>query len=107
MPRYEQAVIPISKLTKYALSPQSSPNKAKAFELALGYTADNAHELLKNILDNLHLHKATPKGDKGFGNTYEVRMKLTGPNGKKATVLTAWIDDAETGEVRLITLYVD
>ena len=38
---------------------------------------------------------------------YEVIMTLKGVNGKTANVLTAWIDDAEADEMRLISAYID
>ena len=37
---------------------------------------------------------------------YEQIMKITGPNGKTANVLTAWIKENESSEPRLVTLYV-
>ena len=36
---------------------------------------------------------------------YEQILELTGPNGKKAKVLTAWIQDDE--DKRLVSVYVD
>jgi hypothetical protein len=33
-------------------------------------------------------------------------MLLTGPNGKSANVLTAWIEDKENDEVRMTNVYV-
>jgi len=107
LPRYREAVIPIEKFTKYALDYDSDPDKAKAFELALGYTKNNADSLIDNIKRNLPNFFAVPKDDKGYGKTYEVVMRLTGINGKTASVITAWIDDSTTGEMRLITAYID
>lgn len=34
-------------------------------------------------------------------------MSLAEPNGKGAKVITAWIDDAQMGEKRLVSAYVD
>ena len=96
--------IPMQKLVGYALDPQKAPDKAKAFELALGYTKDNANELLQRILDNADESKFTEKGSKGYGTLYEYVMLITGANGKKANVLTAWID--EGGKKRLTSVYV-
>jgi hypothetical protein len=107
LPRASEAVIPIRKLTEYALSPKNDPDKAMAFELALGYNITNANDLLQNIKCNLHKFEARNKGNKGFGETYEVVMDIIGVNGKTAKVLTAWLDDEDTGEMRLITVYVD
>jgi hypothetical protein len=107
LPRAEKAVIPIEKLTKYALDPDGDRNKAVAFELALGYNIDNVDKLISQIKENLSNYPAVMKGNKGFGEIYEVKMDIIGENGKKANVLTGWIDDIENGEVRLITVHVD
>lgn len=107
LPKYENSVIPRAKFTEYALNPAKDPNKAKAFEMALGYTIQNADHLIEQIRSNLPLYQAIEKGDRGYGMTYEVIMDITGPNGKTAKVLTAWIDDRSKGEMRLTTVHVD
>lgn len=107
LPKYEKSVIPRNKFTEYALNPAKDPDKAKAFKLALGYTIENADHLIEQIRSNLPLYKAVEKGDRGYGMTYEVIMDITGPNGKTAKVLTAWIDDQSKGEMRLTTIHVD
>lgn len=107
LPRYEDSVIPKAKFTEYALNPARDPNKAKAFDLALGYTTKNADHLIDQIREKLPLYEAVEKGDRGYGMTYEVIMDITGPNGKTAKVLTAWIDDRNNGEMRLTTIHVD
>lgn len=96
--------IPMRKLTGYALDPQKAPDKARAFELALGYTKDNADELLQQILDNADESKFVEKGSKGYGMLYEYVMLITGANRKEANVLTSWID--ENGKKRLTSVYV-
>jgi hypothetical protein len=107
LPNADKAVIPAEKFTDYALNTVNAPDKALAFERALGYNAENADKLIANIKENLQSFSAANKGDKGYGEKYEVIMTLTGENGKTAKVLTAWIDDAQTGDMRLITAYVD
>lgn len=107
LPRYEKAVIPDAKFSSYALNPKKAPDKARAFQLALGYNLSNYQTLIENIRDHLSEAEATAKGDNGFGMRYEVKMNLTGPNGQNANVLTAWIDDEETGEIRLTSVYID
>lgn len=107
LPKYENSVIPKAKFTEYALNPAKDPDKAKAFKLALGYTAKNADDLIEQIRSNLPSYKAVEKGNRGYGMTYEVIMDITGPNGKTAKVLTAWIDDQSKGEMRLTTVHVD
>ena len=107
LPRYENSVIPKAKFTEYALNPLKDPDKARAFKVALGYTTENADHLIEQIRSQLPLCRATEKGDRGYGMTYEVVMDITGPNGKSAKVLTAWIDDQSNGEMRLTTVHVD
>lgn len=107
LPNYEDAVIPEEKLTKYALDLNGvAPDKAIAFDKALGYNKDNYEELIKNIRDNLPKYKSTVKGKDQYGQRYQVIMRLTGANGKSANVLTGWILDAETGKTRLTSIYV-
>jgi SPP1 gp7 family putative phage head morphogenesis protein len=107
LPRYQEAVIPEAKLQQYVLNSDRDPNKARVFKTALGYTMSNAAELIQQIRDKLPDYEATEKGDRGWGMTYEVIMDITGPNGKTAKVLTAWIDDKDNGEMRLTTVHVD
>jgi len=106
LPRHEQVVIPVRKLTDYALNPDKQPHKALAFKLALGYDLSNYEKLILNIKTNIGLFSAKTKNNKGFGDVYEVMLKLTGENGKTANVLTGWIDDVNSGEIRLTSLYI-
>ena len=98
------AKIPKEKFINYALDPIRQPDKAKAFKDALGYTLENYQELIDNI--NLHLNKKelVEKCDSGYGMRYEYIMRLQGPNGKEANVLTAWIQDED--DIRLTSVYV-
>ena len=107
LPRYEDAVIPIEKFTQYCLDPKADQDKAIAFNDALGYNLDNVNNLIANIRHHLPGFPAIPKGNIGYGMRYQVVMSLTGPNGKTAKVLTGWIDDIKTGEIRLTTAHVD
>ena len=107
LPKRDSAAIPIQKFTGYALNPDKQPDKAVAFSLVLGYNMSNADDLVRNIHDNLSNFPALSKGDDGYGMRYEVSMNLLGPNGKTAKVITAWIDDAKTKEMRLVSEYVD
>lgn len=107
LPKQENVSIPEAKFTQYALNPKKDPNKARAFKEALGYDLSNSDDLIRNIKEHISEFSAVEKPDNGHGRRYEVVMELTGPNGKTANVLTAWIDDVETGEMRLTTAHVD
>lgn len=93
-----------AKLLGYALNYSVAPDKARAFEDALGYTVENAALLKQNIMSHIDEDRFVEKGDNGYGMRYEFIMELTGPNGKKANVLTAWIQDVE--KKRLVSVYV-
>ena len=107
LPKADEAIIPIEKFTKYALNPDKQPDKAVAFELALGYNVENVEKLIESIRANLKKFPAKPKENKGFGDTFEIVMELIGENRKTAKVLTGWINDKKTGEMRLTSAYVD
>ena len=107
LPRAENCIIPIGKFTEYALNPEKDPDKAKAFKQALGYTMENADELIEQIRNKVTKYKADERGDNGYGMTYQIIMDIEGPNGKSAKVLTAWIDDRKKEETRLTTVHID
>lgn len=103
----ESIEIPPAKLTEYALNPEHpvGKHKAKIFESVLGYTLDNYQDLIDNVYRNIDEAKFVPKGNQGHGMRYEQILELTGPNGNKAKVLTAWIETDTKGK-RLTTIYV-
>ena len=107
LPNIENAVISKDKFIKYALNEKADKDKTIAFELALGYNKNNADRLIKNIKRNIDKFPAKVKGNKGYGDLYEVVMVLKGENGKTAKVLTGWINDSKTGKLRLVTVYID
>lgn len=98
------AEIPEEKFLNYALDPVKEPNKAAAFEKALGYNLDNYKELMRNIEIHIDESKFVEKGNNGYGMRYEYIMELQGANGKKANVLTSWIE--EDNKKRLTSVYV-
>lgn len=97
-------IIPDAKFVDYALNPSNDPNKAKVFKSALGYSQANYQELKEQIMNLADETKFVKKGDSGYGMRYEYILEITGANGKKANVLTAWIQDGEN--LRLTSVYV-
>jgi len=51
---FGEAHIPMAKLTKYALDSEKAPDKAFAFEKALGYNLGNVDKLVENIKRNVN-----------------------------------------------------
>lgn len=102
------ANVPKEKLVNYALNPTHpvGKEKARAFKSALGYTQENSEDLRQKILGLFSEDKMVLKYEGEYGKQYEQVMKITGPNGKTANVLTAWIKENDSSEPRLVTLYV-
>lgn len=96
--------MPKEKFVAYALNAEKSPDKAKAFKSALGYVLSNYKDLMLNIESKIDESKFVSIGNVGYGERYEYIIEIEGPNGKKANVLTAWIQDGE--EKRLTSIYV-
>ena len=103
------AKIPDEKLTEYALNFEhpTGKEKAKAFKEALGYTKESYTDLKTKILDSFDEKVLVYKREDKYGKRYEQIMQITGPNGKTANVLTAWIKDNDNAEPRLTSIYVD
>ena len=104
---FGEAHIPIEKLTKYALNPDRAPDKALAFEKALGYNLSNIDKLIENLSRNINRYEFKEMPDTGYGRRFKVIVELTGENGKTAKVLVAWLLDKNTNELRLTSIYVD
>lgn len=104
---FGEAYIPVAKLTKYALNPDKAPDKALAFESALGYNLSNVDKLIDNLVRNINNCEFKEMPDTGYGRRFRVIVELTGENNKTAKVLVAWLLDKNTNEFRLTSIYVD
>lgn len=106
LPNSEHAVIDSAKLRDYLLSTSHQVGRFKArFFESLGYLADNWERLEADIRDLIAVAEARPSEKTEYGQKYEVRGTITGPNGRSAEVVTVWI--VLTGEdvPRFITAY--
>lgn len=97
----------MAKLTKYALNPEKAPDKALAFEKALGYNLSNVNELIENNRQNINSYEMKEVEGNNYGRRFKAVLELTGENGKVAKVLTAWLLDKVTQEFRLTSIYID
>ena len=91
LPNPDEAVISREKLREYLLSTVHSVGRHKAvFFNALGYRADE-WETLANDLLAFAAGEAQAVGETEFGTKYEIRGEITGPAGRSAAIVTAWI----------------
>lgn len=96
------ATIATRKLTEYLLSKRQEDDKSQFLGLA-GYTLRNSERLLED-LKLLARTEATFVESTEYGDKYEIRGKLVGPNGQELAVTTIWMTEIATGETKFITL---
>jgi hypothetical protein len=98
--------IPLAKLTHYLLVPQVKADKSK-FLARAGYTAANAPRLIQDIRFQILPLDASPAGTTKFGDFFEIRATLRGPNGISLRMKTIWTREHLRGDVRFVTLLPD
>jgi len=82
--------IPLPKFLNYLLVPRSRADKSK-FLAQAGYSTGNAQQLMSDIRSQILPLDATPAGVTKFGDFFEIRGVLRGPNGVSLRVKTIWI----------------
>jgi hypothetical protein len=98
--------IPIEKLTHYLLIPLARADKSK-FLARGGYTAGNPEFLLEDLKSQILPLDAAAAGTNQFGDYYEIRGSLRGPNGMVLHVKTIWMREHLSGATRFVTLFPD
>ena len=108
LPNYQNAIIQREKLERYVLDSTNpvGKNKATVFKSALGFDQSNWQLLEKAILNELPYHEAILGESDIYGQRYNVTFSITGPNGRTASVLTAWIIDRGNDFARFVTAIV-
>lgn len=94
------------KITNYLLRWRPENDKSR-FVGQAGYKFEEweilAEDLRKQILPlDAHFIELTP-----YGEMYEIRCGLTGPNGVLLNVVTIWMVEHATGQTKFITLFPD
>lgn len=107
IPNAEAAGVPAEKLVGYALNPEHprGGDKARVFKAALGYTAENADELMRAIREALPMAPAQDAGATEYGHKYTVDLEITAPAGT-AVVCTGWPGHHGESAPRLTSLCV-
>jgi len=99
-------IIAREKITRYLLVPHARGDKS-AFLRAAGYTLDNAYRLLDDLRSQILPLNAVPLENGKFGQYYEIRGTLSGPNGVVRAVRTIWITEHLSGITKFVTLTPD
>lgn len=105
LPNPERAVVPQAKIEGYLLSPAHLVGRHKAvFFGSLGY-AQEEWRILERDIRGFASRDALPTRTTRYGQKYEVRGAITGPNGRVASIVTAWIVRAREDFPRFLTAY--
>jgi hypothetical protein len=94
------------KLTGYLLVRQTRGDKSTFLNRA-GYTVANADRLLRDLRKQLLSLDAEPLNSTQFGQFYEIRGTLSGPNGVTLSVRSIWMKEHLSGTAKFITLIPD
>ena len=99
-------VIAPEKVTKYLLVGHARGDKA-AFLAKAGYTIANPEQLLDDLRRQVLSQEAVPLQRTKFGQLYEIRTLLTGPNRSALRIRSIWIREHLSGVTKFITLVPD
>jgi len=94
------------KATHYLLVPQARGDKSE-FLARAGYTVERAERLLSDIREQLLPLEAVALKSNQFGQYYETRGSLNGPNGIVLRVRAIWMTEHLSGVTKFVTLLPD
>ena len=97
------AIIAADKVTRYLLVRQTRGDKS-AFLARGGYTLENADQLLHDLRTQSLPLDAMPLHSTEFGQFYEIRGPLMGPNGATLQIHSIWMKENLSGVTKFITL---
>lgn len=100
------AQIAAEKLTDYLLVKRPFGDKSQFLRQA-GYTLDNWEVLEQDIGQQILAKEATSTELTRYGEYFEIRASLSGPNGVTLKVKTVWMKESRSGVTKFITLYPD
>lgn len=98
------AVIAQTKLTEYLLKFRREDDKSLFLGRA-GYKLDNWQQLEKDLRQQILSLEAIEYEQTPYGDKYEIRGTLTGPNGKSLPVVTIWMIECSSQKTKFITLF--
>jgi hypothetical protein len=101
-----ESVIGDQKLKEYLLSPRLEDDKSGFLAIA-GYTTSHWRELEADLRNLIAEKDADLTRSTVYGDMYEVKGSLAGPNGKTLHVISVWIRLKANSETRFVTLVPD
>ena len=98
------SLIAPSKLHSYLLKWRRRNDKSGWLARA-GYTQENWRLLEHDLRTQLLPLSAKPIDSTEYGQMYEIKGNLIGPNGVALRVCSVWITEKETKQTKFVTLY--
>jgi len=99
-------IIASAKLTDYLLKFKRQDDKS-LFLAQAGYTPDNWQQLEQNLREQILPLDAIKFDQTRYGDKYEIRGTLIGPNGTSLQVVTIWMIESQSEQTKFITLFPD
>jgi hypothetical protein len=99
-------VIAREKLDEYLLCHRDENDKSGFLALA-GYTLEHTDSLMNDLRTQLLALDAEFFDQTDYGSKYEIRGKLTGPNGRVLRIVSIWMKEDATGVTKFVTLFPD
>jgi len=92
LPNAEQAIVDVRKLRNYCLNAEHprGQHKARVFKSALGWTADQAEDVRRRLVEAALHEDAAFLGADDYGQRYALDFAVQGAGGM-ATVRSLWI----------------
>ena len=92
LPNAERAVVDVRKLRQYCLNTDHprGQHKARVFQSALGWTAEQAEDVRRRLLEAALMENVSFLGADDYGQRYALEFPAQGAGGV-ATVRSLWI----------------
>lgn len=100
------ALIASDKIKRYLLSSRRRNDKSKWLAKA-GYKQEDWQRLEKDLRIQILSLDAVLTEETKYGQMYEIKGTLVGPNGKSLSVRTIWMNEYESKLTKFITMYPD
>ena len=107
LPNVERAVIDIKKLLDYCLNPThpEGKHKSRVFRSALGFTAQDAEQLRRMILDAVLTNEAVEQSTNEYGRRFAVDFHVAGLRGQ-VTIRSTWLVRNDEDFPRLTSCFI-
>jgi hypothetical protein len=108
LPGADNAVVDLTKLRDYCLSPDHprGRHKARVFAAALGWTQVDAQYVGDLLLDAAVNQEAIPDSADGFGDQYLIDLNVTDVSDQPRVVRSRWIVRRGENFPRFVTCYL-